>query len=150
MVENGLEARIIRGNTPILKPKFETILFPQDIIQDIHKLHWNIIHKSAIVTWNVGPYKLIKLPGYPNLNLNLINYNKYKIIAITILITLRYYYYNSFTYQEHIQLTITFMILTTKQIIGDFTEKYPNQKQFSKNILVTLEKPQLLDVRKKT
>ena len=23
--------------------QFETILFPQDMIQDIHKLHWNII-----------------------------------------------------------------------------------------------------------
>ena len=25
---------------------FKTILFPQDMIQDIYKLHWNIIHKS--------------------------------------------------------------------------------------------------------
>ena len=25
-------------------------------------LHWNIIHKSTGVTWNVGPYKLIRLP----------------------------------------------------------------------------------------
>ena len=29
---------------------FETILFPQDMIQDIYKLHWNIIHKSTGVT----------------------------------------------------------------------------------------------------
>ena len=26
------------------------------MIQDIYKLHWNIIHKSTGVTWNVGPY----------------------------------------------------------------------------------------------
>ena len=25
---------------------FEPILFPHDMIQDIYKLHWNIIHKS--------------------------------------------------------------------------------------------------------
>ena len=36
--------------------KFETILFPQDMIQDIYNLHWNIIHKSTGVTRNVGPY----------------------------------------------------------------------------------------------
>ena len=30
--------------------QFETILFPQDMIQDIYKLHWNIIHKSSGVT----------------------------------------------------------------------------------------------------
>ena len=30
--------------------QFETILFPQDMIQDINKLHWNIIHKSTGVT----------------------------------------------------------------------------------------------------
>ena len=41
----------------------ETISFPQDMIQDIFKSHWNIIHKSTGVTWNVGPYKLIRLPG---------------------------------------------------------------------------------------
>ena len=28
----------------------ETNLFPQDMIQDIYKLHWNIIHKSTGVT----------------------------------------------------------------------------------------------------
>ena len=51
-------------------------------------LHWNIIYKSTIVTWNVGPYKLIRLPGHPNLNLSLtcIKYNKYEITAITILL----------------------------------------------------------------
>ena len=49
----------------------KTILFPQDMIQDIYKLHWNIIHKTIEITWNVGPYKLIRLPGHPNLNLNL-------------------------------------------------------------------------------
>ena len=37
----------------------------------IYKLHWNIIHKSKEVTWNVGPHKLMRLPGHPNLNLNL-------------------------------------------------------------------------------
>ena len=42
----------------------ETILFPQDMIQDIYKLHWNIIHKSTGVTWNVSPYKLTRLPGH--------------------------------------------------------------------------------------
>ena len=50
---------------------------------------------------------------------NLVKYYKYKIIAITILITLRQSYYNSFTYQEHIQLTITFLIIliiTTKKM----------------------------------
>ena len=31
---------------------FETILFPQDMIQDIYKLHWNIIHKSTGSTSN--------------------------------------------------------------------------------------------------
>ena len=35
---------------------FEPILFPQDMIQDIYKLHWNITHKSTGVTWNVGLY----------------------------------------------------------------------------------------------
>ena len=30
--------------------QFETILFPQDMILDICKLHWNIIHKSTEVT----------------------------------------------------------------------------------------------------
>ena len=28
----------------------ETILFPQDMIQDIYKLHWNIINKLTGVT----------------------------------------------------------------------------------------------------
>ena len=51
--------------------QFETILFPQDMIQDIYKLHWNIIHKSIGVTWNVGSNKLLRLPGHPNLKLNL-------------------------------------------------------------------------------
>ena len=40
------------------------------MIQDIYKLHWNIIHKSTGVTWNVGPYKLIRLPGHPNLDVD--------------------------------------------------------------------------------
>ena len=38
--------------------QFETILFPQDMIHDIYKLYWNIIHKLTGVTWNMGPYKL--------------------------------------------------------------------------------------------
>ena len=49
--------------------QFETILFPQDMILDKYKLHLNIIHKSTGVTWNVGPYELMRLPGHPNLNL---------------------------------------------------------------------------------
>ena len=56
--------------TPNLK-QYETILFLQDMIQDIYKLRWNIIHKSTGVTWNVGLYKLIRLPWHPNLNINL-------------------------------------------------------------------------------
>ena len=77
------------------------------------------------------PYKLIRLPGNPNLNLNLnlIKYNKYKIIAITMLIMLKSSYYNSFTYQlRTYQFAITspiILIITTKEIIGNFTEKYP-------------------------
>ena len=64
----------------ILKQQFETtILFPQDMIQDIYKLHWNIIHKSTGVTLTVGPYKLIRLPGHPNLNLNLAQLNTIRI-----------------------------------------------------------------------
>ena len=39
----------------------QTILFPQDMIQDIYKLHWNIIHISIGEMWNVVPYKLIRL-----------------------------------------------------------------------------------------
>ena len=34
----------------------------------IYKLHWNIIHKSTGVRWNVGPYKLIRLPGHGQWN----------------------------------------------------------------------------------
>ena len=33
-----------------LKQQFETIFFPQDMIHEIYKLHWNIIHKSTGVT----------------------------------------------------------------------------------------------------
>ena len=50
---------------------------------------------------------------------------------MTILITLKQSYYNSFTYQEHIQLTITFMIIliiTTKEIVGNFTAKQRKPK----------------------
>ena len=36
--------------TPIMSKNKQTILFPQDMIQDIYKLHWNIIHKSTGVT----------------------------------------------------------------------------------------------------
>ena len=35
-----------------------TSLFPQDMIQDICILHWNILLRSIGVAWNVGPYKL--------------------------------------------------------------------------------------------
>ena len=65
--------------------RFETILFPQDMIQDIYKVHWNIIHKSIGVAWNVGPYKLIRLPGHLNLKLNL---TKLNAISISIICTL--------------------------------------------------------------
>ena len=37
---NGVEVRY----------DIETILFPQEMIQDINNLHWNIIHKSIGVT----------------------------------------------------------------------------------------------------
>ena len=57
--------------------------------------------------------------------------------AIIIQITMKWSYYNSFTYQEHIQLTITFLIIITKEIIGNFTAKYAKPKT------VTLETPQL-------
>ena len=33
-----------------LLKQFETILFPEDNIEDIYKLHWNIIDKSTGVT----------------------------------------------------------------------------------------------------
>ena len=62
------------------------------------------------------------------------------------LITLKWSYYNSFTCQVHIQLTITFLIIliiTTKEIIGNFTAQYPEPKT------VTLEKPQLHEFQKK-
>ena len=52
-------------------------------------------------------------------------------------------YYNSFTYQEHIQLSITFLIITTKEIIGNFTAQHPKPK------IITLEKPQLHTCQKK-
>ena len=48
-----------------------TSLFPLDMIQDIYILHWNLIHKLIGVAWNVGTYKLIRLPGHPNLDVNL-------------------------------------------------------------------------------
>ena len=35
----GAKVQFFRGR--------KTILFPQDMIQDIYKLHWNIIHKST-------------------------------------------------------------------------------------------------------
>ena len=96
----------------------------------------------------MGPYKLIRLPGHPNLhlNLNLIKYNKYKIIAITILITLKWSYYNSFNVPRTYQFTITspiILIVTTKEIIGNFTAKYPKPKT------ATLEKPKLQACQKK-
>ena len=59
---------------------------------------------------------------------------------------LKWSFYNSFTYQEHIQLPITFMIIlivTTKDIIGNFTAKYPKPKT------VTLEKQQLQACQRK-
>ena len=65
---------------------------------------------------------------------------------MTILITLKWSYYNSFTYQEHIEPAITFLIIliiTTKEIIGNFTAKYPKPKT------VTLKKQQLQACQKK-
>ena len=55
-------------------------------------------------------------------------------------------YCSSFTNQEHIQLTITFLIIliiTTKKKIGNFTAQYPKPKT------ITLEKPQLQACQKK-
>ena len=52
-----------------LKKLENTSLFPQDMIQELFSLHCNTIHKSTFVTWRVGPYKLIGLPGQPSLNL---------------------------------------------------------------------------------
>ena len=48
-----------------------TSLFPQDMLRDIYmyNLHWNLIHKFIGVSWNVGPYKIIRLPRHHNLNL---------------------------------------------------------------------------------
>ena len=59
---------------------------------------------------------------------------------------LKWSYYSSFTYQEPIQLTVRFLIIliiTTKEIIGNFTATYPKPKT------VTLEKSQLQARRKK-
>ena len=48
-VKNRSPANSLKVITPY-EHYFETILFLQDMIQDIHKLHWNIIHKSTGVT----------------------------------------------------------------------------------------------------
>ena len=40
----------IGNSKKIIMKQFETILFPRDMIQEIYKLHWNIIHKSIGVT----------------------------------------------------------------------------------------------------
>ena len=41
----------VRSKVDVLDMKhFETILFPQDMIQDIYNLHWNIIHTTTGVT----------------------------------------------------------------------------------------------------
>ena len=42
------------------------------ILELLHSLHWNKIHKSIGVARNMGPYKLIRLPGHPILNLKLV------------------------------------------------------------------------------
>ena len=91
----------------------------------IYMLHFNIIHKSTGVTWDVGPYKLIRLPRHPNL----IKCNKYKIIAITILITLKQSYYNSLTCEEH----------TTNSNIPDYPDYIHkrNNRKFHSKILRT-------------
>ena len=48
---NVLEMKCLRSLVGVSRIKqFDTILFPQDMIQDIYKLHWNIIHKSTGVT----------------------------------------------------------------------------------------------------
>ena len=62
--------------------QFETMkqfYFHKTWCRIIYKLHWNIIHKSTGATWNVGPYKLIRLLGHPNLNLNLTQLNTISI-----------------------------------------------------------------------
>ena len=50
---------------------------------------------------------------------------------------------SSFTYQKHIKLTITFLIITPQKIIGNFTAKYLKQKT------VILDKTQLKACQKK-
>ena len=42
-------------------PPLYTSLFPQDVINDIHSLNLNTIHKSIRVALNVRPNKLIFL-----------------------------------------------------------------------------------------
>ena len=42
--------RYIKKYLKLYFKQFETILFLQDMIQDIYKLHWNIIHKPTGVT----------------------------------------------------------------------------------------------------
>ena len=56
--------------TELLYYKFRS-LFPQEIIQDAYTFHWNLIHKSLEVTWNVGPYKLIWLSSVEEENMPL-------------------------------------------------------------------------------
>ena len=50
------------GKYPILGSdtgQADKFISTRHMIQDIYILHWNIIHKSIRVAWNVGPYKLI-------------------------------------------------------------------------------------------
>ena len=46
-IEDALFKTLMLSSTTPTSNNFETILFPQDMIQDIYKLHWDIIHKST-------------------------------------------------------------------------------------------------------
>ena len=41
----GIEHLGGNGGEKVISTRHDTTLFPQDMIQDIYKLHWNIIHK---------------------------------------------------------------------------------------------------------
>ena len=47
---NLMDTRKFTHDGNFILKQFETILFLLDMIQDIYKLHWNIIHKSTAVT----------------------------------------------------------------------------------------------------
>ena len=79
----------------------------------------------------MGPYKLIRLPERPNLNLNLIKCNRYTK-TITIRITLEQSYHSkNLTYKTN-PTAKTNLIITTNVKIGNLTVQY------SKHETVTL------------